>query len=83
MSWMDCEELVANILLFDSVFDWDDGNNDDFIGYFEASVNDLIKASGSRTGFPVYSAEAARKKKNYVNSGTIYVDAFSVGTPGV
>lgn len=59
-------------LLFE-VFDWDKGNEDDYIGFFEASVNDLIKANATRTGFPIFDPASAAKKKGYTNSGVIFV----------
>jgi hypothetical protein len=71
-------------LLFE-VWDYDKHKENDLIGIFEASANQLIAAADGKGAFPLFNAAQKAKKSGYRNSGLIIVsldmDALSICGP--
>ena len=59
------------------VFDWDDGTNDnDLIGGFTTTYSKLKLGIIQNSEFPLIHPGKKRRKKNYTNSGTVYLKYF-------
>lgn len=64
-------DLDVPLLL--EVWDRDNSKDDELIGAFEASTNDILKAAASKAVFSLVNPNLAAKKKGYTDSGKIIV----------
>eukprot|EP00112_Aurelia_sp_Birch-Aquarium-sp1_P019041 Seg4633.1 transcript_id=Seg4633.1/GoldUCD/mRNA.D3Y31 product=Copine-3 protein_id=Seg4633.1/GoldUCD/D3Y31 len=64
-------------------YDHDDDGSHDLIGSFTTNVRQMMEANGKEVSWPCINPKKQKKKKNYVNSGTItltyskYVKGYS------
>lgn len=72
-----CNGDYERPLRFD-IFDYNSNDKHDLIGSFVTNVNGLQKAMAEKRSFPIIDAEKMRKKKNYKNSGVIYLKSLAV-----
>ena len=72
-----CNGDYERALRFD-VYDYDSNGKHEIIGSFVTNVNGLQKANSERRSFPVIDNEKMRKKKNYKNSGIVYLKNLAI-----
>ncbi|XP_053401185.1 copine-3-like isoform X2 [Mercenaria mercenaria] len=70
-----CGGDKSKLIMFE-VFDWDSDGSHDLIGGFTVSLQDLQSSVGKE--FPVINEHKKAKKKKYVNSGYVILDAITV-----
>ena len=61
------------------IFDFEESGNHKFMGMFQATINELVRAAGSSSHLEVIEpAVRAKKSRSYINSGTVRVEAARV-----
>ena len=58
-------------------YDWDSDGSDDLIGSFTTTFNEMLKANQREVSWPCINPKK-QKKKNYTNSGIVYLSSCKV-----
>ncbi|XP_005099802.1 copine-3 [Aplysia californica] len=59
-------------------YDWDSDGTHDYIGGFTTNLDDMMKAAGGEVSFPCINPSKKAKKKNYSNSGLIFISSCKI-----
>eukprot|EP00055_Hartaetosiga_balthica_P015208 m.88312 g.88312 ORF g.88312 m.88312 type:complete len:529 (+) comp8805_c0_seq3:22-1608(+) len=74
-----CNGNTSTQLLF-QVFDYDKNSNPDFIGCFQASLEQIAEGSPSGKGWPLINAKKKEKRSKYTDSGVMYFPTVDIST---
>ncbi|KAK0045850.1 copine-3 [Biomphalaria pfeifferi] len=56
-------------------YDWDSDGSNDYIGGFTTTLEEILKSSAGEISFPCINPSKQAKKKNYTNSGVIFISS--------
>ncbi|XP_046859576.1 copine-3-like [Xenia sp. Carnegie-2017] len=59
-------------------YDWDSDSNDDLIGSFTTTFNEMLKANEREVSWPCINPKKQKKKRDYSNSGIVYLSRCKV-----
>ncbi|KAG2378434.1 hypothetical protein C9374_008073 [Naegleria lovaniensis] len=59
------------------VYDWNRSGNHELIGWYQTTLDELIK-QGNHKSYLLINPELKKKKKGYIGSGNIIIDSISV-----